>query len=123
MDFVENHVNANGEFEEDDDFTECGRFSLFESLARRGEQDRAPVLDRLERALKSWREKAAKDGASESVREAQKLLCEHLWSALALQWNAPFVDVRLRMAKLLEDARVSASEHKCVLRVQPRGSF
>ena len=102
---VDNHVHVNGEFGEDeDDFTECGRFSLLESLARRDEQDRALALDRLERALRSWREKAADVGGS---REAQKLLREHLWSALALRWNSPFVDIRLRMGKLLEDARVS----------------
>jgi sestrin len=102
---VDNHVHVNGEFGEDeDDFTECGRFSLLESLARRDEQDRALALDRLERALRSWREKAADVGGS---REAQKLLREHLWSALALRWNSPFVDIRLRMGKLLEDARLN----------------
>lgn len=107
MDQVENHVN--GEFEEDEDFiNECGRFTLFESLARREEQDRALALDRLERALKSWREKAAETCDDESVRDAKKLLYEHLWSALSLRWNAPFLDVRIRMNKLLEDARVSS---------------
>lgn len=108
---VDNHVHVNGEFGEDEeDFTECGRFSLLEALARRDEQDRALALDRLERALRSWRERAA-DGAgepeSESAREAEKMLREHLWSALALRWNSPFVDIRLRMGKLLEDAQVS----------------
>ena len=104
---VENHVNDDGMFEEDDDFSECGRFSMFESLARREEQDRAPILDRLERALKSWREKTVDNADGDSVREARKLLREHMWSALALRWNAPFKDIRLRMTKLLEDARVS----------------
>ena len=107
---ADNHVHINGEFEEDEeDFTECGRFSLLEALARRDEQDRALALDRLERALRSWREKAADldNGDSESARDAEKMLREHLWSALALRWNSPFVDIRLRMGKLLEDARVS----------------
>lgn len=110
MDLVENHVNGDGGFEEDEDFiNECGRFTMFESLARREEQDRSLALDRLERALKSWREKVAENGDEEGVRDAQKLLSEHLWSALALRWNAPFPDVRLRMNKLLEDAQVKIS--------------
>lgn len=109
MDQVEIHVNGDGGFEEDEDYVnECGRFTMFESLARREEQDRALALDRLERALKSWREKVIENCDEEGVRDAQKLLSEHLWSALALRWNAPFPDVRLRMNKLLEDAQVKS---------------
>lgn len=109
MDLVENHINGDGGFEEDEDFvSDCGRFIMFESLARREEQDRALALDRLERALKSWREKISENSGEEDVRDAKKLLHEHLWSALALRWNAPFADVRLRMNKLLEDAQVKS---------------
>lgn len=107
---AENHVNG---FEEDEDFAECGRFSMVDALARRDKQGRALVLDRLERALRRWREIAADpeavigEGGGESVRDAQKQLCEHLWSALTLRWNAPFEDIRERMSVLLEDAKVN----------------
>ena len=103
---AENHVN--GVFEEDEDFTECGRFSMVDALARRDKQGRALVLDRLERALKRWREKAAEPEGEggESLRHAQKQLCDHLWSALTLRWNAPFDDIRERMSQVLEDAKV-----------------
>ena len=105
---AENHVHdhVNGVFGEDDEFTECGRFSMLDALARRDEQGRTLVLDRFERALKRWRERAADPDAIGEDGEAQKQLRGHLWSALALRWNAPFVDIRVRMAKLLEDAKV-----------------
>ena len=98
---TENHVGMNGDFEEDEDFTECGRFVLLDSLARRDEQSRSLVLDRLERAFPRWREEEKEGG-----EEAKKLLREHVCRALALRSNAPFVDIRQRMRKLLEDAKV-----------------
>lgn len=111
------HINGstNGDFE-DDEFTECGRFSLLDSLARRDEPGRAVVLDRLERAQKRWRETAAAaaESSSENAQDQdsiQKLHRLHLWTALALRWNAPFMDIRTRMKKLLEDAKVSQYIH------------
>ena len=105
---AENHVGMNGDFEEDEDFTECGRFSLLDSLARRDEQGRTHVLDRLDRAFVRWRGKAREEEEEEEgeASEARKLLREHVWIALTLRWNAPFPDIRQRMQKLLEDAKV-----------------
>ena len=102
---TENHVGMNGDFEEDEDFTECGRFVLLDSLARRDEAGRSLVIDRLERAFTRWREKEEEEGAVGN--EAKKLLREHVWRAVALCSNAPFVDIRHGMQKLLEDAKVS----------------
>ena len=105
---AENHVNGDYD-EEDEEFSECSRFSLLDSLARRDEQGRAVVLDRLERALASWWGKTdggEEEGEEEEVREVRKLLQDHLWTALALRWNAPFADIRERMNKLLEKAKV-----------------
>ncbi|CAI8021574.1 Sestrin-1 [Geodia barretti] len=99
---TENHVGMNGDFEEDEDFTECGRFVLLDSLARRDEQSRSLVMDRLERAFTRWREEEKEGG-----EEAKKLLREHVCRALALRSNAPFVDIRQRMGKLLEDAKLN----------------
>jgi hypothetical protein len=108
---VENHVGMNGDYEEDEDFAECGRFSLLDSLARRDPQGRALILDRFERALTRWREQSAGpepgETEGESAAEARKLLTDHLWTALALRWNAPFPDIRARMSQLLEAAKVS----------------
>ena len=91
-------------YEDDVDYGECGRFSLFESLARRDEQDRAPILDNLERAVRTWSEKTTNEG--EECEQSRVLLRNHLWSVLALRCNAPFEDIRIRMKKLLEDTRV-----------------
>ena len=115
----ENHVNGDFEEEEDEEFAECGRFSLLDSLARRDEGGRTLVLDRLERAFARWRGKMAaaqqeqqqqqqqqEEEEEEEVREARKLLEDHLWTALALRWNAPFADIRQRMNALLEEAKV-----------------
>ena len=101
---AENHVDMNGDFEEDEDFTECGRFVLLDSLGIRDERSRSLVIDRLERAFTRWREKEKEEG--EVGEEARRLLREHVWRALALRSNAPFVDIRQRMRKLLEDAKV-----------------
>ena len=102
---AENHV-ADDEYEEDMDLSECSRFSLFEILARRDDQDMAPVLDFLERVVKIWRARV-KSGADEEASEANKLLREHLLAALTLRWNAPFKEIRQRMTKLLKEAAVS----------------
>ena len=110
---AQNHINgsSNGDFEEDDEIADSGRCSMLDSLAGRDEQGRAVVLDRMERSLKRLREKSE----AERDQDAPRMLREHLWTALALRWNAPFSDVRLRMVKLLEDAKVSDMEYSPLL--------
>lgn len=106
LEMAENHILDDGEFEDDVDFLECSRFSFFEGLARREEQEWAPVLDALDRVMRIWSAKV-KNGASKEVSETRRLLQEHLSTALALRWNAPFKEIRQRMSKLLEEAAVS----------------
>ena len=62
---AENHIEDD-EYEEDMDLSECTRFSLFEILARRDDQDMAPALDFLERVVKIWRARM-KSGENEEA--------------------------------------------------------
>ena len=97
-----NHIADNCYEEEEIDALEREEETLlfFSGLLRRDEGERAGFMDHLDKSLKLWISRP------EDLK-AQKLLSVHLPTVLRLSLNAPFVDVRTRMEKMLRELEVN----------------
>ena len=93
---TQNHILMKNGFEDDDDVDsgeeEDETLLYFEGLVRRDERERSAWLDRFSKSLRLW-----------ASRSEKKLLSAHLPTALRMAVNSPYRDIRVKMAKILEE--------------------
>lgn len=98
---AENHITVeDGEVEDEVDLEEEDEtLFYFSGLFRREAAERTIWLKNFARSVKTWASKP-NDSA------AKKLLAVHLPTVLRLSLNAPLKDIRVNMAKILEELQV-----------------